>query len=490
MESSFFLGALASFGDWINRMVKSSGVYSWLDSSVLTEKYYDTSCFYKLNNWIWKKTLCVIRRFFLPFCKLLEGSVCLRIYRLTGNKLSIACLLALFLGGMFVLPHEKWNNLYFVLAIGGFGFWHVLRAVTGKAKAVPVRPRLSVIAFMAALTYSTLTATVPADAVRFFLFLLSSVLCAFCVQQVLDTEEKLTRFINILLLFVAITGIFGIVQRLMGLEVNPEFVDVHTNQGMPGRVFSTFSNPNSFAQLLVLFMPFFVPGILFSKTWRGKALLTVAFCITLVSLVMTYSRSGWVGMAISTVLFVSIYDKRWLIPMLLLAIAAIPFLPETVINRIFTIGSMEDSSNAYRLYIWQSCFSMIGDVGFTGLGLGPASFQAVYPAYASQVAVTAPHSHMLYLQIVLETGVLGAVSFFAYMLGVVKQTAGMMRYMNRQRKCYAAAGISALAGIAFVCLAEYIWFYPRVMFAFWVIPGLLCAIIKLTKRDKIERMRK
>ncbi len=42
------------------------------------------------------------------------------------------------------------------------------------------------------------------------------------------------------------------------------------------------------------------------------------------------------------------------------------------------------------------------------------------------------------------------------------------------------AGISSLAGILVVGVAEYVWYYPRVMVIFWVVVGLLLAALNLT----------
>ncbi len=128
---------------------------------------------------------------------------------------------------------------------------------------------------------------------------------------------------------------------------------------------------------------------------------------------------------------------------------------------------------------------MIKRFGLTGLGIGPASFKAVYPDYAASIAITAPHSHMLYMELVLETGLLGFLSFFAYIYTVVKRTAGAMRRMDKELKTFAIAGLSSLLGIAFVCCAEYVWFYPRVMFAFWMVPALCLAVVRITKREKL-----
>ncbi len=484
VKESVVFNVIMSFFEWTSRLVKGSGIYSWLGSNLFTEKYYKTSYIYRFMSFIIRKALGIIRKLQLLVRRIFKDSACLYIFdKLFSYEIfSVDVILAVFLGGMFVLPHEKWNNLYFVLAVIGFGFWVVMRAASDKIRINGVKGLgVSILTFIVAIVVSTITALDLSDAIRFALFLSASVICTFCIYLTVDTKEKLVRFIKILLMFVTITGVYGIIQRINGVEINPEFVDMYTNDGMPGRVFSTFSNPNNFAQLLVLFMPFFVPAMLSTKRLSNKIVLLAALCVTFVALAMTYSRSCWVGFALAVVVFVCIFDKRFIIPMVFAVIAAIPFLPDTIMNRIFTIGSMEDSSNAYRIYIWKSCWEMIKDFGATGLGLGPASFRVMYPGYASVVAVTAPHSHMLYMQIILEMGILGAGAFFSYMYAVTKKAAGSMRVMDKEMRCYTAAAISALAGIAFVCCAEYIWFYPRIMFAFWIIPGVMMSVTKITK---------
>lgn len=484
VKESIIFKALMSFFDWITRSVKSSGIYWWLGKEIFTTKYYETSLFYRFADFVWSGILKVIRKIQLFVRGIFKNSLCLYLFDgiFSSGKITIDVVMAVFLGIMFILPHEKWNNLYFVLMAVFFGFWVAMQLASGKTESLGVKKiAVSLFAFVVAIGVSTVTALVISDAVRFALFLLASLIFAYSIYLVLDSREKLVRFIKILLVFVAITGIYGIVQRIRGVEINLEFVDIYANSGMPGRVFSTFSNPNNFAQLLILFMPFFVPAFVFSKRKGEKFLVVAGLCVTFVALLMTYSRSCWVGFALAAVLFVFIYDKRFVIPAAILVIAAIPFLPETIMNRIFTIGSMGDSSNSYRIYIWRSCWEMIKDFGVCGLGLGPASFRVMYPGYSSAVAVTAPHSHMLYIQLVLEMGILGVVSFLGFIFALVKRAAGKMRKMSDELRCYTAASISALFGIAFVCCAEYIWFYPRIMFAFWIIPGLMLAMLRNTK---------
>ncbi len=489
LRESLFVNLLLRFFEWISDKVRESLIYDWLGKSVFTEKYYSDSIFYHILNKILKliygAASAVRRAAGKVFKQSLTYAAAEKIS--AWRFFSPDVFLAFFIGVMFIAPHEAWNNLYAVLGALFFAAWVVMDISSGKIKARRAEGiKLSLAVFAVAIAVSVVTAIVFSDALRISLFMIASLLFMLSIYASVDTKEKLVRFTGIILAFVTLTAAYGFVQRAMGVEVDLEFVDVTANEGMPGRVFSTFSNPNNFAELLLLFIPFFVPLFLYAKKNSTKTAIFAAFIIVLGALIMTYSRSCWVGFALAAVLFVVLYDKRLIIPAVIIALIAIPFLPDTVMNRIFTIGSLEDSSNSYRLYIWDSCLRMVRDYFVSGIGLGPASFRVIYPDYAASVAITAPHSHMLYMELILETGIMGFVSFFAYIYTVVKTAAGSMRIMDKKLRAFAIAGLSALLGIAFVCCAEYIWFYPRVMFAFWLIPGMLLSVIRIAKKEEVQ----
>ena len=72
------------------------------------------------------------------------------------------------------------------------------------------------------------------------------------------------------------------------------------------------------------------------------------FIIGSVAMAMTYSRASWVGFACALVVLVFLWRPRLLPPFLLLCCLAVPLLPDTVWNRILTIGNTSDSSTADR----------------------------------------------------------------------------------------------------------------------------------------------
>ena len=484
LYGSLFFSLLCAFSDWVSEKVRGSLIYDWLGRGVFTERFYAPSRFYKIIGFIFDKFITLLRKIADLFLRITNGSLTGAAVKWLWRVFKVDVMFAVFVGLMFVAPHERWNNLFLFFGAVIFGVWTLLAIALGEVKkSRGFTVSLSLLVFMLAVLIGFSMATSLSDALRILLFIFSSITFAMVIAVSVDTKEKLTRFMSVVLAFVALTALYGVAQRFMGVEIDEEFVDLTANEGMPGRVFSTFANPNNFAELLILFMPFFVPLFIFSKKLWQKMLCAGGFGLSLAALLMTYSRSCWVGFALAAVLFVALYDKRLLIPCAVLAAAAVPFLPSSIMNRIFTIGSMNDSSNSYRLYIWDSCLRMIRDYFVTGVGLGPGSFHAVYPGYASSIAVTAPHSHMLYLEIWLETGILGFLSFFGFMFATVKKTAGTMRRMDKELRTYAIAGLSSLLGIAFVCCAEYIWFYPRVMAAFWIVPAILIATVNVTAKS-------
>lgn len=486
-ENSLLVNSLYKLMDCLSKHAAESKFCAWAHKDVFTERYYETSLFYGAFNAVLRFVFKIIRNIQGWVRGIFKNSLTLYLYdKVVGLKwFTVDRILALFIGFMFIVPHDFWNNLYAFLAAVFFAFWIFMNIASGKLKGKNGKAiNVTIVGFFVAICVSTVTAIKFSDAFRIGLFMIASLLLAYSVYASVDTKEKLISFLKIVLGAVTITAVIGIVQRFMGVEVDPEYVDMATNAGMPGRVFSTFANPNNFAELLLLFMPFFVPLFLSVKERRAKLGVAGCFIIVLVALAMTYSRSCWVGFALAAVLFVLMYDKRLIVPLIIVVLVAIPLLPETIMNRIFTIGSMKDTSNSYRLYIWESCWRMVKHYGSVGLGLGPASFKSVYMNYADQAALTAPHSHMLYMELIIEMGILGFVSFMGYIYSVIKKTASAMKNMDNTLKAVAIAGFSALLGIAFVCCAEYIWFYPRVMFAFWIVPGLLLATARIAKKGE------
>ena len=387
--------------------------------------------------------------------------------------------------GCYLCPGELWRNQFaLVLSFLLFGIMLLEAWSTGR---IPFQVRdlgLWFFAFIFASVLSVINAGDRGEAIRVFCFYLTAYLLCISVVGTVTNRGRLTSILGFMYAALVLTGLYAIVQRIMGVEVSASLTDLTMNAGMPGRVYSTLDNPNNYAEFIVLTFPLslvFCTGIV-DRRW--KTICTASLVVPVVALLMTYSRSGWVSFALTAVVFLALWNKR-LLPLVPIAgLLAIPLLPETVFNRILTIGNTADSSNMYRIYIWGSALEMIRDNALNGIGLGPQNFIPLYANYAHPNATIAPHTHMLYLEVWLEMGILGIVSFLGMYLGTIRRGLRAIRHADPLVRNVLIAAISSLVGVSFVAAAEYIWFYPRVMFAFFILLGVTLAAVKLADESK------
>ena len=125
---------------------------------------------------------------------------------------------------------------------------------------------------------------------------------------------------------------------------------------------------------------------------------------------------------------------------------------------------------------------MVKSYFVSGVGAGPVTFSKYYLPLADHWALTAPHSHMVYMELIIEFGIFAFIGFMLYMAGIFKKSFSAVSKALKEQKAIIAAIVGSLCGMAFVFAVEYVWFYPRVMFMFFIMTGILLACIKLTKK--------
>jgi len=386
---------------------------------------------------------------------------------------------------VFVVPHAMWNNTY-ALLISLLMAFVVLCAASCGRKYVQIAPDklwLSFIFFAFSTVLSTLLSKDVSDSIRVLAFFLTSFVMCLSVSSILCSKAALRRFLLVMYLVTIVTSIVAVYQGVVGVEADASLTDLSVNADMPGRVYSTLGNPNNFAEFLVLFVPF---SFVFAIGIKNKALRAFSVCLLalpMAALLLTYSRSGWIAFAVAAVVFVVLYDRRLIPALIIIGLCAIPALPESIMNRILTIGNLGDSSSSYRLDIWAGCIDMLKKWWFTGIGLGPGAFGKIYPPYAYGVSSVAPHSHMQFMEILIESGFIGLVSYVWMTFDLIKRSCIASKCSDKYLKNTAIAGASAMAGIILIGLFEYCWFYPRVMFAFFICAGIVMAVCKMSKNN-------
>lgn len=410
---------------------------------------------------------------------------------------SIFLFVGFFMLIVLIIPHGSWNNLYALYLI-------ILMLLIFCVEAMPQpKHRLEITTlgpyftlFMAFVLYSFFT-SLGTDftngiaqglrnslSFRFLTFYIIAFLITLMVVSTIKSTKHLQLMLSIALAGLVIASFYGCYQGWQGVEVVPSQQDALLNPGMPGRVYSFFDNPNVFGQILVMLMPFHLALFINVKTWICKILVLISTTICLVAIALTFFRTGWIGLAIAVIIFLAMMNWRFLPIFLLTGLIALPFLPESIINRILTIGNLRDSSFQYRLNIYKETIYLIRDYGFRGVGLGTDVMTKVFQHYPTMFDGNYPiHTHNHYLQLWVELGFFGVIAFMAMVIQNVKIAIKCFySSTNREAKSILAAGVGALCAISAIGMMEYIWFYPRVMFVYFFLLGVIVAAAKLAKK--------
>jgi O-antigen ligase len=426
---------------------------------------------------------CALFRWLYKLCRgLWDGSLVFRGLSALGASAWLP--LGVLLLVMLCAPHEVWNNTY--------GFLGVLLVTAlflvgcmGHSRQRFQAERLGpyMLLYAGFICYGLAASLSTALSMRFFLFHLTSFLIVLLMVSSIRSYRQLQLLVALVGAGLLVAAVYGCYQGHVGVAVVASQQDLSLNSGMPGRIYSFFDNPNNFAEILVMLTPLMLALLMNARTWRGKLLSLVVLGVSVAAIGFTYSRSGWIGLAGAVVLFFAFLNWR-LVPLLLVVgIIALPFLPTSIYNRVLTIGNMQDTSTRYRFYIYEATGTLLKDYGLRGVGLGSDVMKQVFQNYSPMPDGNYPiHTHNNYLQMWGEVGILGLLSYLALILGQLK--AGVKAYVqstDRRVKRMLAAAVSALCGILVISLAEYTWFYPRNMFLFWFLFGVIAVCVKLAR---------
>lgn len=311
----------------------------------------------------------------------------------------------------------------------------------------------------------------------------------FVIINSINTKKLLNNLLICFVMSGLLVCLYGIAQYLFGWDTAQAWMDEEMFGEIKMRIYSTLGNPNVLGEYILLVLPVAI-GIMWTRK-RAEAKIVYAGISALMfgALILTFSRGCWIGLMFAAAIFVTFAaGKLW--GLALAALPVIPMvLPESIINRFLSIGDMKDSSTSYRVYIWMGTLAMMKDFWLSGIGMGQEAFNQVYPYY-SYNGVVAPHSHNLFLQILVEAGVVGIAVFLLIMFFYIRrimtgyQFGGKGAVLSTQMTAI-TAGIMGflLQGMFDNCFYNY-----RVMLVFWCVLALgrVCVYIAEQGGERIN----
>ncbi|MBR6729401.1 MAG: O-antigen ligase family protein [Clostridia bacterium] len=352
-----------------------------------------------------------------------------------------------------------------------------LRLITNKDFTLRPVPLGGYILFFAlALGVSCLNSFTFIKSMQILFIYLAFILFYFVAYQTLDTPQKWRAAVVSFLLMAGLVALYGVYQNFAGVSSTQSWVDAEMFKNIKVRVYSTFDNPNVLGEFLVLLIPVSLAVLWKARTDGQKLVYAGIFAILAACLVFTWSRGAWLGVMLAVALYFIVMDKRWSL-LAMIGICMIPFFlasGSAIAERILSIGNTADTSTAYRVSIWRAAVTMIQDFWLGGVGSGSDAFSMIYPKYALAGANYALHSHNLFLQLWVETGITGIVAFLVLMLSFFKKSFSLSVYQNRSGSDAAlclAMGFGVL-GFLFQGLTDNVWYNYKMVLIFWIMLAL------------------
>ncbi len=477
---------------WLGRKLRllfaSSSIFSFLGREGRSASFLKESLLYRLLEKIADLPFLLLGRVFNKNRALFEASLAYSLFKKITDNLHICISLFLFIA--LIVPHRFWdnrNNTIFVLLVL---FLLIIKTITdSKVKLYLKAIDFFLFLFIAAVVLAQIFSLYPGSSLRFLAFYLTSFLLLLLLASSIKNSAQMADAIEIILVALTISGLYGIWQEIQGVPLDPSQVDLDLNEGMMGRIYSTLDNPNNYAEVLIMLLPFYAAVLFYSKGIVKKLLFLALAVPSLVALFLTGSRSSWIGFAIAILVF-SFLKNKAIVPVLIIAgILAFPFLPQSISRRALTLlNPMADDSIMYRISIYKTIWPLFKDYWVTGLGLGNEIFQKLGQNLYQYTKQAPIHSHNVFLQVWFETGVVGALAFIGYIFGMIKKAVkSIKRTTDPVIANMLVAGAASIAGILVVSLFEYVWFYPRVMLIFWAIAGFVAAAVKLAHGEGLEK---
>lgn len=357
---------------------------------------------------------------------------------------------------------------------------YVLHGIYKKSFSFRFHPvHVPILLFLGVQVLSTVLSITPIKSLQNLSISILSICIYFIMVNTIETKEDLDKCIKVFMLIVFALSILGIYQHFTLGATNAVWVDQEVNPDLETRVIGTFGNPNIFAEYIEHMLPVTILLFFGYKSWRNKIIQAGMSLVMLACLILTFSRGGWLGFAVAAMFILAIQFIHYVPFFITVGLASIPFLPDVILQRIASTGSTSDTSNAYRILLWEGTWNMIKDLWPTGIGFGYWAYRYGYLYYAVR-GTRAWHSHNLYLEIFAEMGIWGILTFILF--GVILFISTIQFARKTSSNYMRNVSLGLLCGVIALMVhgvAEHILYMPKSVLTFWILIGLIVSAQKV-----------
>lgn len=313
-------------------------------------------------------------------------------------------------------------------------------------------------------------------------FFLPNIIIFFVVSKLSLEQRK--QLIFVMFTAAGIIGIYALYQHFFGFSHIVEYLKyIPKNQFAEkvlreGRIYASFISPNIFASYLIMML--FI-GIGLCVSAPKKLVYWISLLIIAIALPLTKSLGAIIAFIFSFIVFISyitkglVFKKRLsrkntaaVIIALSIFFAFGGFFIGQRLPRFFDF-ELADNSIIQRLYYWQASLNMAKEHLLTGAGW--RKFELLYEFYKPQYANISRYSHNLLLQITVETGLIGILSFLLIIIIFLHNANKAIKYTDREKAVNIGLFCASLAFL-FHNFFDISFYFSQASFFWWIILGL------------------
>jgi len=194
-----------------------------------------------------------------------------------------------------------------------------------------------------------------------------------------------------------------------------------------------FDNPNPFAGYVNLVIPVLLGMMMASAfLWERIVLGTIA-ALSIIALGLLFSKSGYLSLVLTIVfVFLLIKAKKGIflgLATLFVLLTIVLLFAETREDFIGRVGMQQLlASFWFRVMCYSVGFNMLRDVLILGIGIG--NYHLDIMKFTANSYLVKNHLHSLYLQMLVETGMMGFSAFVFWIVCIVKYLVSSLKSLE------------------------------------------------------------
>ncbi len=315
--------------------------------------------------------------------------------------------------------------------------------------------------------------TIAIEGLRFDIY---NLLYVYLLPYVVEPKD-VEKFLHVGASIAILIAIDGIYQYITKAPMPASWVDA--GNPVRTRVYSVMESPNELADYMALMSPIVLGLCIYTKDKLRKWVYGIGSFFCLVTLVLTYTRSAWIGLFLAALIVSLIFERRLFFIIVVVAIAGF-FLPP-IHHRITDLFSQTyaiKASAGGRIERWMTAFGIMSTNPLIGQGIGTYG-GAVAANYGVQYA------DGYYFKLLGESGLVGMTLFLGLQFSIIRDLIKYSRPILKGRVRYLYLG--AFIGLIAVVIhngTEDVFEYAPSAVSYYVMGSLFFIWVKAHMKPK------